>query len=260
MHPATQASEPEEGQDYGHAGVEGICEILRERIRRGYYDSLGRLPDEFTLIRELGISRTRLRAALERLSGEGLVVRRRGLGTFVPTDRLSFQSHQSGGFTHFASQTYNRAAAHRLISSSTWAMDPISAREFSAERGAPMHMIERCSYLDGEPFSVATYVVRGDLAPAMLLPTLRDQNLDMRTWLARSATEEIGWVDATVDAVAADPESSHRLGCAIGAPLLRLNRHFHLPDGRLLAYGSNTSRGDRYVYQAVREQLGTAPI
>ena len=237
------------------AGVEGICEVLRERIRRGYYDGPGRLPDEFTLLRELGVSRTRLRAALERLSNEGMVVRRRGRGTFVPADRLNFRSHGSGGWSAFAARTYNRAASHVLLSATTWPMDPISASEFGTRAGAHMYVVERANCLDGQALGVATYVVRAELAPGFLADELLEQNLDMRTWLACATTCDIGWVDSTVDAVAASPEIADRVGCTIGAPMIRLTRHFHLTDGRLLAYGSSTSRGDRYVYQAVRESL-----
>lgn len=237
------------------AGVEGLCEVLRERIRRGYYDAPGRLPDEFTLLRELGVSRTRLRAALEQLSNEGMVVRRRGRGTFVPADRLSFRTHDSGGWSAFASRTYNRAASHVLLSATTWPMDPISAAEFGATAGAQMYFVERANCIDGQALGVATYVVRAELAPDFIAEELLEQNLDMRTWLARATPEDIGWVDSTVDAVTASPEVADRVGCTIGAPMIRLTRHFHLTDGRLLAYGSSTSRGDRYVYQAVRESL-----
>ena len=57
--------------------------ILEERLKEG-----DRLPSERDLVNALGVSHRVLREALGALTGEGLVVKRHGLGTFVqPFDR-----------------------------------------------------------------------------------------------------------------------------------------------------------------------------
>src|SRR5690606_14196020 len=243
------------GAALGLAGTDGVCEVLREWIRTGSYDPTGKLPDEFTLVRELGVSRTRLRAALERLTEEGVLVRRRGQGTFVPTSRVSHRPHASGGFSA-AARLMARSVEHRMLSSGTWAMDLISAADFGAAVGSPMHLIERLTMIDDEPLGYGTYVIRADLTPGMLAPELCRANLDLRVWLARSVTGELGHVDVLIEATTADPATAERLGCRAGSSLLRMSRHFFLADGRLLAYGSIAHRGDRFGYRAVREYLG----
>ena len=62
---------------------EFISTLLRDRILSGYYPRGEKLPEERSLSAELGISRKTLRAALERLESENLLVRHPRLGTFV---------------------------------------------------------------------------------------------------------------------------------------------------------------------------------
>lgn len=60
-----------------------IAERLREEIAEGRLSSDGRLRPERDLARHLGVSRARLRHALDRLEADGLIYRRQGRGTFA---------------------------------------------------------------------------------------------------------------------------------------------------------------------------------
>jgi GntR family transcriptional regulator len=239
-------------------GVYGLCELLRERIRSGYYAADGRLPHDFALVSELGVSRTRLRAAMDVLREEGVLTRRRGHGTFATERRLAYQPLPSSGFsTTLASQDVS--ASHEVLSASTWAMDPLRAEDFGASPGTPLHVIERLTSVDGEPMSFGAYVVRGDLAPDMLTSGLADANADMRDWLAASTVVPLSHLDVTVEAIPADPQLADCLRCPEGTPLLRLNRRFFTADAELLAFGSATNRGDRFSYRAPRQALDLRP-
>ena len=60
-----------------------IDALLRDLIRRPKYASGSLLPDEVSLARHLGVSRSTLRAGMQKLMFEGLVERRQGRGTRV---------------------------------------------------------------------------------------------------------------------------------------------------------------------------------
>jgi GntR family transcriptional regulator len=63
--------------------TEGCVKALKTAIRNGTFPRGSQLPTEMDLIGQLGVSRTTLREALRNLEEDGLILRRRGLGTFV---------------------------------------------------------------------------------------------------------------------------------------------------------------------------------
>jgi GntR family transcriptional regulator len=60
---------------------------LRRAVVSGAFGESGRLPTELGLARTYGVSRITVRGALERLEEDGLIVRRRGRGTYVNPDQ-----------------------------------------------------------------------------------------------------------------------------------------------------------------------------
>ncbi len=62
---------------------EGIKQSLKQRIDSGELAEGARIPSEYALARELGVSRNQTRQALRELEIEGYVVRQRGSGSFV---------------------------------------------------------------------------------------------------------------------------------------------------------------------------------
>lgn len=60
-----------------------VTNIIGERIRGQDYSPGERLPSENDLADELGVSRATVRTALEKLAGEGLVLRKQGDGTYI---------------------------------------------------------------------------------------------------------------------------------------------------------------------------------
>jgi GntR family transcriptional regulator len=79
-----------------------LAEILQERIEDGTYLPQSRIPSEPELAKRFGIGRPTVRQAVEVLVRQGLVVRRRGAGTFVrqqrPTVNLFSMAGTSAAF------------------------------------------------------------------------------------------------------------------------------------------------------------------
>ncbi|MFG6532982.1 FadR/GntR family transcriptional regulator [Sulfitobacter sp. 1A16787] len=79
--------------------VDQVAEGLDLQIRRGDYEVGTMLPSVQTLSESWGVSRTVMREALSRLSTEGLITSRQGVGVFVaanlPPQRLVFANDPS---------------------------------------------------------------------------------------------------------------------------------------------------------------------
>lgn len=68
--------------DHRHLYLQ-VIDRLKEDIEKGIYRENEKLPSEFDLSKELGVSRATLREALRLLEEENIIVRRHGVGTFV---------------------------------------------------------------------------------------------------------------------------------------------------------------------------------
>ena len=68
--------------------------VLEDLLVHRHYRIGDRIPPEVELVRSLGVSRATIRAAVGRLAGRGLLVRRQGSGTFLA--RLPEQAGQPG--------------------------------------------------------------------------------------------------------------------------------------------------------------------
>ncbi len=60
-----------------------VIDRLKHDIETGVYKEKQKLPSEFELAKQLGVSRATLREALRVLEEENIIIRRHGVGTFV---------------------------------------------------------------------------------------------------------------------------------------------------------------------------------
>jgi DNA-binding LacI/PurR family transcriptional regulator len=77
---------------------EGIKRELRRRIEAGELTEGARVPSEYELAKQLGVSRNQTRQALRDLELEGYLVRQQGSGSYVAPQR-QWQGHNSESLT-----------------------------------------------------------------------------------------------------------------------------------------------------------------
>jgi GntR family transcriptional regulator len=79
-------------------------QAIQDAIRQGKFPPGSQLPPEMELLQMLGISRTTLREALRVLEEQGLIRKRRGLGTFVLELPIIKDMSRNFGITEMISQ------------------------------------------------------------------------------------------------------------------------------------------------------------
>jgi len=84
--------------------TEMTATTIGEAIRQGQYKPGSQLPSETELINMLRISRSTLREALRLLEEQGLIIRKRGLGTFVSARSIVKDLSQNFGITEMITQ------------------------------------------------------------------------------------------------------------------------------------------------------------
>src|SRR5690606_21671953 len=76
-----------------------IEEQLRKAIQSAEYKSGKKLPNEIDLSKQLGVSRSTLRQAINKMVYEGLLIRRKGVGTVVTNSAITSKANNWMSFT-----------------------------------------------------------------------------------------------------------------------------------------------------------------
>ena len=91
---------------------ERIANDMKEKIENGIYKPNDQMPFEAEMCEAYGVSRITVKKAMDLLVNEGLVVKRRGAGTFVKniplmtdTDHPYSTTNQFSGFAHTEGHT-----------------------------------------------------------------------------------------------------------------------------------------------------------
>lgn len=138
---------------------------LAERITAGVYGD--GLPGEMELVAEFGVSRGTVRQALDRLSRRGLIVRRRGRGSFVAPIPLEYPV---GRFYHFAHEMSERGIAEssRVLARGVVRSPRRIARRLEIAPGTRCVRLVRLRLAGDRPLLLETSHIPEPLAPALL--------------------------------------------------------------------------------------------
>lgn len=238
-----------------------IFQVLRRRIASGVYPVAAQLPTEELLVREFGVSRHTVRAAVQQLVSQGLVRRQAGKGTFVLDPQQEGQLWAAQSLEDMVDRGFGGRMEDEALTLLPGASQPriaalLELRE--AERLACFAWMR----VNGEgPYAYAQVYLAGRLADR--LPD--DWAEQLRSSRLLHLVEQYGGVRAhrarqVSSATAADEELAQRLGVAVGTPLLRLERTYFARSGTVLEYACIHGRPDRYqqaveLFRTARSRL-----
>jgi GntR family transcriptional regulator len=211
----------------------------------------GRLPSEDDLATMLNVSRTTIRTALHSLEQDGIITRRRALGTtvnqHVRPDLVALQ--QLAGFDWLL-----REKGHKVRVDVNWTREPVSAEIrdlFHSDAQGEGLLTEKLFFADGE---LAIYV--RDLVPweEIAKPPRGKISASLFEFGGRHLREAIDHAIVEIEPVVKRGEETTRLTLAVGDPFARLHeRHFSV-DGRPIAY-SVIDVDDKFIrFEVFRRQ------
>ncbi|WP_017538717.1 MULTISPECIES: GntR family transcriptional regulator [Nocardiopsis] len=220
-----------------------LAQELERRIREGEMPPGTRLENEIVLADRLGLSRPTLRRAIEYLVDQGLLVRKRGVGTQVVTPRVRRPVELSSLYDDLV-----QAGQHpwtRILDLSVRPAPESIARALEVEPGTEVYFLERLRHVGDEPLALMhnylplglVELTREGLAETGLYRVLRAAGVTLKI-----ASQSIGARGAT----AAEATS---LGEAKGAPLLTMDRTAYDDIGRVAEVGSHVYRASRYSFE-----------
>ena len=130
-----------------------IADALREQMRDGTYLPGAKLPSESQLREQWGVASKTVRAALDQLRAEGLVIGRQGVGSFVRVQtvprRLSTDIATSLGWYHTLARQGLRPAGQTTVTRAP--ASPVAAEWLGIEPGTVVTVRDRLLATEGEP-------------------------------------------------------------------------------------------------------------
>jgi GntR family transcriptional regulator len=221
---------------------ERIADRIRAEIETGYLVAGEQLPTIDKLAEDHSCSAAPVRAALEILKQEGLIVARQGIGTFVrsrPTarrhgmERYSRSVWQSGALILTAEAGRQGLKADQVMRYIGDAPAPARVAErLGVALGAPVHVRKRTTLIEGRENQLADSYYALDVADAA--PMLREEKTGPGGGFAR--LEDAGFILAEIEEEIAvrmptNPESVS-LHLPGGTPVVDLVRTVYDTTGR----------------------------
>ncbi len=230
--------------------------ILGQRIRDGLYPGGAVFPSEFALAKQFGVSRVTVRRSLALLEQDGLVLRRRGVGTFVSTTPL--ETHPiSGMIENLITIGFETEA--RLLS---YGPDPTApsfvAGALGLKNGIVPVRLDRLRLHRGSPFSLSSIWLAPELG-ALIDPIELGDKTTVAT-LERAGIRSTS-AEQTITATLADHHVGAQLEVPLGSALVRLRRTVRDADSAPVLFQQSLYRPDRYEYHMLltRDQSAARP-
>jgi len=218
-----------------------IQSVIRKRIDSGQLQPGDAVPSERDLARTHHVSLMTARHALAFLEREGLVERRRSIGTFVAPPKIHFNKLVS--YTEqMAARTL--AAGAKVLSAKIVDNENEAAARLSLPPKSGIIKLERLRHASGEPFALETCYLNAAEFPGLLdAPIERDSLFGV---LERDFKVELAYADEEVDATAADPRIADLLAIPRRVPLLRIRQVIYSTKGKAIMYVLGFYRSDRH--------------
>lgn len=233
-----------------------IREQIRQRILGGQLKPGDPLPTEADICSACGVSRMTARQALTQLAGEGLIVRRRGRGSFVAPPKATLR--EDSPFVLSYTDLVARLGLQARSTIRRQQVVPASgqvAAHLEVPEGEPLIEIVRVRSIEGEAMSLETSYL-----PQQLFPTLVHLDLTDRS-LYRVLEETFGItpthaVDTTELATAGELEA-RELGLRRGMPVVVSTRLTYTVHDQPIAFIQTVHRGDRFrsVVRYTRKEM-----
>ena len=232
------------------AKYQQVADIIRQAIRQGEYLPGSQLPLAKDLCVEFAVSRITIKRAVDELVRDGLVVKRRGAGTFVKVmensavDNLSKFSQFSGFSEYYQGHNVHTEVLHFAI------IHPLVevAEKLKISQDDFVYDIQRLRCADGEPV-----VIEYTQMPMELIAGLKEKHLkhSLYRYIEGILGMHIQSAHRTVRAVMPTEAEQKRLGITAEMPLLEVQQTAFLADGRPFEYSVSRHRGDKMNFKAV---------
>jgi DNA-binding GntR family transcriptional regulator len=220
-----------------------ISNRLKTAIERGDLEPGARIENELALAEALSISRPTIRRAIQELVDQGLLVRRRGVGTQVVRGRLTRSVELTSLYDDLART--KRAPTTKLLLHEEMVPRAEILEALTLPAGTKVLRIKRLRSTDGVPLAL----LENFLPPEFI--SLEPEQLERHGLyqLLRSRGTTMRVARQTIGARTCTAEEAKLFGQKIGSPVLTMSRTLFDQSGHAVEYGEHSYRPDLYSFE-----------
>ena len=224
-----------------------LMDILKEKVHLGIWVPGDQIPGEQDLCELYGVSRTVVRQALLELEHEGVIIRRKGKGTFISQPKISEGLVQK--LTGFYQDMIERGLkpTTKVLHQNVIPSNEKVARFLNIPPGEKVIDILRLRFINEEPIQLVTTYIPFELCPGLASVDLTNRSL--YEYLEKECGVFIAKGRRYIEAVLANETEAALLGIDRGAPLLMLDSISFSENGQPIEYYHALHRGDRSRFE-----------
>jgi GntR family transcriptional regulator len=218
-----------------------VKDAIIQLINDGEYKPDSQLPTEAEFCEKYGVSRTTVRTALQQLTMEGYIYRKRGSGTFVSANKV--KQILTTTVDHFSSQIsmQGKKPLIKVEQLEVIPADEYLSEQLKIQEGEPVNVLERIRYVNEEPIQFETAYL-----PWYKTPALNKQGCEKSLYnlLKTQFGLKINRTIESLELFIADQEAAEKLHICVGDPCFALDTFAYLQDGSIIEYSKTIYRGD----------------
>jgi len=220
-----------------------LADILTEQIRSGDYPVGSRIPSEIHLAKKFGIGRPTARQATDTLVRKGMLVRRRGAGTFVQATQREVDLFSLAGtmtaFNEKGLPITTRILKRMCLST----IDDDSANPFFGHKA---YWFSRLSLVDHEPVLIEDFYLHDTLFFGIDRIDVTDQSLSQIVQDKYFMTPKGGKQNFRIGYLSG--KRARLLAISSDSPVLIVHRFLHFQQADNAVYSELFCRTDRFVF------------
>jgi DNA-binding GntR family transcriptional regulator len=220
-----------------------VAQQLERAIEAGELPPGTRLDNEIDLADRLGLSRPTVRRAIQYLVEQGLLVRKRGVGTQVVHTKVRRSIELTSLYDDLAAAN-QRPRTEVLANVVEPATGPV-ALGLNVPEGVPVLAVERLRYAQDEPLALMH-----NYLPAALVELSTEALAEHGLYeLLRTSGVHLRLATQTIGARTASAAEARLLAERRSAPLLSMTRTTYDDRGRIVEYASHLYRASLYAFE-----------
>ncbi|WP_163536850.1 GntR family transcriptional regulator [Gracilibacillus sp. YIM 98692] len=233
-----------------HATITAV-DHLKSLIEEGYYKEKEKLPTDYELAKDFGVTRQEIKEAIDLLEEENILVRRPGVGVFVHTKPiLSSGIEQLGSVTEMIERSGKKPGAQYISAEITKPTDD-DRKRFSPLKIDDFAQLERVRTADGEPVVYCIDKFDQRLLPLDIIHTQSSIFNALKTY----ANKHIDYGVAYIEPIGYHEKISPILNCEPDQALLLLKQMHYTKDNEPVLYSANFFRADVFSFYVLRKRL-----